>query len=112
VTDHILYGWLFFSIVTVLLILVGLPFRQDTRHVPDTERVAPVPAIVTRLPLRAAVMLSVLGALGPAASAVLDRNAGVALAMPAPHCVPGTGCRPLPGTGGPGIAVNQFACPA
>jgi exosortase/archaeosortase family protein len=27
-TDHILYGWLFFSLVTFLLILIGLPFRQ------------------------------------------------------------------------------------
>jgi exosortase A len=27
-TDHILYGWLFFSIVTFALILIGLPFRQ------------------------------------------------------------------------------------
>src|SRR5581483_7572977 len=26
--DHILYGWLFFSIVSLLLILMGLPFRQ------------------------------------------------------------------------------------
>jgi exosortase A len=112
VTDHILYGWLFFSIVTVLLILGGLPFQQDTGHAPDTERVAPAPVIAARLPLRAAVMLSVLGALGPAASAALDRNAGVALAMPAPHFTPGTGCQALPGTGGPGIAVNQFACPA
>ena len=112
VTDHILYGWLFFSIVTVLLILAGLPFRQDIAHAPDAGPVSPVPAIVTRLPLRAAVMVSVLGAVGPAVSAVLDRNAEVALAIPAPHFVPGTGCQKLPGTGGPGIAVNQFACPA
>ncbi len=27
--DHILYGWLFFSIVIGLLILAGLPFRED-----------------------------------------------------------------------------------
>ncbi|WP_198372653.1 exosortase A, partial [Roseomonas rosulenta] len=27
--DHVLYGWLFFSIVLLLLILAGLPFRQD-----------------------------------------------------------------------------------
>lgn len=28
-TDHVLYGWIFFSIVIVVLILVGLPFRED-----------------------------------------------------------------------------------
>lgn len=32
--DHVLYGWIFFSIVTALLILVGLPFRQTRRTVP------------------------------------------------------------------------------
>lgn len=26
--DHIIYGWVFFSIVSLLLILMGLPFRQ------------------------------------------------------------------------------------
>jgi exosortase A len=31
-TDHVLYGWLFFSIVTFALILIGLPFRQTARH--------------------------------------------------------------------------------
>ena len=28
-TDHVLYGYIFFSIVLALLILLGLPFRQD-----------------------------------------------------------------------------------
>jgi exosortase A len=27
--DHLIYGWVFFSIVSVILILLGLPFRQD-----------------------------------------------------------------------------------
>jgi exosortase A len=27
--DHVLYGWLFFSIVILLLIAIGMPFRQD-----------------------------------------------------------------------------------
>ena len=28
-TDHVLYGWIFFSLVILLLIVLGLPFRQD-----------------------------------------------------------------------------------
>ncbi|HVC62136.1 MAG TPA: exosortase A [Acetobacteraceae bacterium] len=28
-TDHILYGWIFFSLVILLLIALGLPFRED-----------------------------------------------------------------------------------
>ncbi|MDB5394172.1 MAG: eight transrane protein EpsH [Rhodospirillales bacterium] len=27
--DHLIYGWVFFSMVSVILILLGLPFRQD-----------------------------------------------------------------------------------
>ena len=28
-TDHVLYGWMFFSLVILLLIALGLPFRED-----------------------------------------------------------------------------------
>ena len=28
-TDHVLYGWLFFSLVILMLIALGLPFRED-----------------------------------------------------------------------------------
>ena len=28
-TDHVLYGWLFFSLVILILIALGLPFRED-----------------------------------------------------------------------------------
>lgn len=28
--DHVIYGWLFFSVVILLLVLAGLPFREDT----------------------------------------------------------------------------------
>ena len=27
--DHLIYGWVFFSMVSVILILLGLPFRQE-----------------------------------------------------------------------------------
>jgi exosortase A len=29
VADHLIYGWVFFSMVSIILILLGLPFRQD-----------------------------------------------------------------------------------
>jgi exosortase A len=37
--DHIIYGWLFFSFVILVLIALGLPFRQD--HI-STRAAAPV----------------------------------------------------------------------
>jgi exosortase len=38
--DHVLYGWIFFSLVTFLLILIGLPFRESTFVAP--RRASPV----------------------------------------------------------------------
>ena len=32
--DHVLYGWVFFSIVILILIALGLPFRQDQPGAP------------------------------------------------------------------------------
>jgi exosortase A len=30
--DHIFYGWLFFSLITIMLMLLGLPFRDQPRN--------------------------------------------------------------------------------
>ena len=30
--DHLIYGWVFFTLVILLLIAAGLPFREDTRR--------------------------------------------------------------------------------
>ena len=35
-TDHVLYGWIFFSIVILIQILIGLPFRDDLAPRPRT----------------------------------------------------------------------------
>lgn len=74
--DHVIYGWGFFAIVIVLLILAGLPFRQD----PDAE--APPQAASGRMAsLRAiaaaGVATVVLAAAGPLSAAALE--AGVPL---------------------------------
>ena len=47
--DHVLYGWVFFSIVILILIVLGLPFRQDQpvpapqhpRRMPDWNHFRP-----------------------------------------------------------------------
>jgi exosortase A len=39
--DHIIYGWVFFSFVILLLIVLGLPFRQD--HLSTRSGAAPLP---------------------------------------------------------------------
>jgi exosortase A len=43
-TDHVLYGWIFFSLVILMLIALGLPFREDiqsSRTVPVAQAAPP-----------------------------------------------------------------------
>ncbi|MCW3476922.1 exosortase A [Limobrevibacterium gyesilva] len=114
--DHILYGWLFFSVVILLLIVAGLPFRQDL------AKAAPAPAAPPAVsPWRPALAAGLVGAValaGPAVSAVLDRAAETALEAPAPRLTTPRDCRPAPLgavqsdlTGTPGATVLGYACP-
>ncbi|MEJ0015014.1 MAG: exosortase A [Acetobacteraceae bacterium] len=116
--DHVLYGWIFFSIVILILIALGLPFRQD--HVVATPPPPPPPHTV--VPFRGAiatlVALIVLAAIGPAAAAQLNRAATLDLAAEFPLLVPSGGCVSLPvpltaGLGGQGrLLVQRFDCGA
>jgi exosortase A len=110
--DHILYGWLFFSIVILLLILAGLPFRQDslTPAVAAPSAVPPSPA--PRRPLLAGALAGLLAMAGPAASAWLDRTADIPVTLPTPNFSTVAGCWPAsePITTAPGTAVQNFNC--
>jgi exosortase/archaeosortase family protein len=75
VVDHILYGWIFFSIVILLLILAGLPFRQDAAPLrPARPRNPAPPAPPARLLIAGAAIL-LLAAVAPAVSGLLDLQA-------------------------------------
>ncbi len=56
IADHLIYGWVFFSIVSIILILLGLPFRQDVPIfiIPETE-----PASRRGQPMRMAAVTGV-----------------------------------------------------
>lgn len=80
--DHLIYGWLFFSCVTLVLILCGLPFRQDGQPEPASSLMA----FGTRASLPAmalsAVMVAVIAAAGPLLAGGLDRKAASESAIP------------------------------
>ncbi len=92
--DHVLYGWMFFSIVILLLVLLGLPFRQDTAPrraaVPARRRFPPPAAFCAGV----AVAAVVLALLGPACAWAPDHrarseqpaqsDAGLLAVLPAP----------------------------
>jgi exosortase A len=114
--DHIIYGWVFFSCVILILIVLGLPFREDLARDRTAESGSePVPAN-GRLALVAACVVAALGAFGPVAAAGLDTSAvsgmsGTKLALTA-----GAGCDIVP-TGPTAVAdthqsgtVQHFKC--
>ncbi len=75
--DHLIYGWLFFSAVIMLLILAGLPFRQDGRPKAAATVARPsIPVLRMAIP---AVLLAALAAAGPLLVGVLDRAAAAEL---------------------------------
>jgi exosortase A len=104
--DHVVYGWVFFSVVILLLILAGLPFREDGAPEPAPEVAAPVgpaprgvadPAPRNVVLAGAVVLAAGIAAAGPAVSLSLDRAGNepperMALALAAPE-----GCATQPG---------------
>ena len=71
--DHVIYGWVFFSIVMLLLVIAGLPLREmpaakrdfRPRQAGSLRFASGIPALVTVLGVAAT---------GPGAALVLDRN--------------------------------------
>jgi exosortase A len=72
-TDHVLYGYIFFSIVLALLILLGLPFRQDHLVVRPTEALPKLGPAPRALILRALAIVAV-AAIGPLLVAQANRE--------------------------------------
>lgn len=110
-TDHVLYGWVFFSIVILIEIMIGLPFRDDLEPRPRTM---PEPAkggadwrpeMLACAAALAAVVLAPLGSL------LLDmRGSGtpplVALHLHLPpYCTQAAG-----GSAIPGLTVQNLRC--
>ncbi len=108
--DHVIYGWVFFSAITLLLIVAGLPFRQDL-GAPPARTAAPVPPATRYVP--AAALVVVLAVAAPAVVAGFNRAAQVALPAPAFHWVTPLGCLPGRAVAGtePGSERVEFHCP-
>ena len=76
--DHIVYGWIFFSIVILLLILAGLPFREDGEPMPATTSVVAVTPPAPRAVAWAASVMLLLSAAAPALAGWFDLRAQAA----------------------------------
>ena len=116
-TDHVLYGWIFFSLVILMLIALGLPFREDdtppprvrSRAVPDTDGGR------WRIALLASAAVAAIAAVSPLVAAGLNRSVKAPAALSAP-LDPGLACINLPvpqqrALGTPGrLTWQQVAC--
>nr|WP_245215086.1 exosortase A [Pararoseomonas indoligenes] len=89
--DHLVYGWVFFSAVIMALVLLGLPFRQDTAEAApprNTEVSAPPrPALLLGV---AGLQLAIAGA--PALVTGLTRDANGEPRAVAAALLPPDGC--------------------
>ena len=106
--DHILYGWLFFSIVTLLLIVAGLPFRQDPEPAPIAATTPPPAGKM----LPAMVVAVALASIGPGISLGLDRAALMQLDQPRFAWTIPLGCTASqPEAAAQGVERVNFICP-
>jgi exosortase A len=71
-TDHVLYGWIFFSIVILVLIMLGLPFREDQQPLAATASPMTAEPGASRQGLLAGFVVAALAAIGPVAVAGLN----------------------------------------
>ena len=88
--DHLVYGWFFFSAVTLLLVLAGLPFREAVPSAPvavaGSRRASGVAFA------RVAGAAVGIAALGPAVALALARNAPPARLTGLPALIAPEGC--------------------
>lgn len=112
--DHIIYGWIFFSVVILLLTLAGLPFREDHKPIgalprqvgPENVR-GPDPTIrdVSARPARsagffaAAAMAVLLAVLGPLAAFGFDSLGKASRAATLPDALGFSNCTAAPDAG-------------
>ncbi len=108
--DHVLYGWVFFSIVILLLIAIGMPFRQDERQ--PASLTPPPPRTPSRFgpSIASGAAVCLIAVLSAGTAAGLDL-AGTPPTLAATPLDPGAGCvtEPVPDspTGGPSRGVTQ-----
>ena len=107
--DHLVYGWFFFSAVTLLLVLAGLPFREAAPSPPIQAAGSGVPSAFAFA--RVAGVSLAIAALGPAVAMAFTRNAPPARLASLPTLLAPEGCSvvPRPVTG-PDRGAWTMAC--
>lgn len=106
-TDHILYGWIFFSLVIVALAALGMPFRQDAPAPPPPAPLPPAGSDMRAIYAVWPVLL--MAALGPIVGLALTAHALPPTPAQGAFIVP-PGCTGAVTQSGPGLIVQEFVC--
>jgi exosortase A len=106
--DHVIYGWIFFSLVILLLIALGLPFREDEIPKRSATRFAEAcaPAVSLRRAVLAGVGVAMAAAAGPIVGASLTMAAERSVATPSRIEV-GSDCQVQPAESAEGATVRS-----
>lgn len=111
--DHILYGWIFFSLVILLLIALGLPFREDEVSTGSASRFVEAPAISLRGVFPVAAGIATVAAVGPVVGAGLTMAAATSVVTPSRIDVePGCEVRPVASAEGAMVRSQRVLCGA
>ncbi len=106
--DHLIYGWIFFSFVILLLVIFGLPFREDTiSREPMPAPVPQAPAGTARMAILSSIVLVGLAASGPVAVGQIDRAAQDAPLARLHGLTPDPGCETVPNAPNAGVATGN-----
>ena len=111
--DHLIYGWIFNSFVILLLILAGLPFREDQHERIATPSYTPPQSASRWSPLTAVVLVGIVASSGPALALWFDRaGGGDKVAMIAPHFALPQGCvvQPTSPAAHGASSLQEFIC--
>ncbi len=104
--DHLIYGWIFFSLVILLLIALGLPFREDEVSTGSTSRFVEAPAVSLRGVFPVAVGIAIVAAVGPVVGAGLTMAAATSVVTPSRIDV-GPDCEVQPVASAEGATVRS-----
>ena len=104
--DHIIYGWVFFSFVMLLLVAVGLPFREPLPPAPTLTATH----VAAAQPWAVAIALALV-AIGPASAYAFNRLASQGQLAANPAYVAPAGCTIQPSTRPtPDVALAAMQC--
>jgi exosortase A len=108
--DHLIYGWVFFSVVIVMLAMAGLPFREDHAPAAALASAAPARRRGAAMVLAGCAGVMVVAGLARFGAGSLGQADAVGLVAYVPNLVPHAGCRTLSQSVSGAVSTQEVLC--